>query len=646
MPYKEFEVRIQASPKGGYQAEVLDSPFGRGKAVFKLPFSQSRMLKLPEEFERMRSGKANGKRPPSAETIGQALFRSLFAGDVGIRFHQSLASLEGQRDQGLRIRLTFDHSLKDPVLTALSALPWELLWNAERNDFLSRMRQTPIVRYLEVSRPPLQPLKGRLRVLPILSAPKNLAALKLDAEWAAIQTKLAADPRIEVSSTPCSRIMDLRKRLADEPWHVLHFMGHGGFNLESEEGYVYFEDDAGNARPVTGRMLAETIKSFPDLRLVFFNACQTGVLPRLHGRDPYTATAAALVEAGIPAVIAMQASVSDPAAIAFSSTFYGRIAAGDPVDAAAVEGRQAILQDQYFDWATPVVFTRVPDSDILGRSVKVDRGSELAAQPVEEEKGPLRLAIRTFADTGDSILRGQEKCDDTLELQKFFEGKDNRYPKDPAVWQTEVLPRLRNFLVHAASSRRPLHINFAAHASLVFTAGYFLEAKSGLDITIRQRTKAGTVEWHAVAGPSAEEKLFLDQEDLPGKARARDVAFALGVTHPVLEDTQIYLKKSRLAVRRILPATLAPTPAPLGVRDGLHALQLAEVIASKMRDRTIQERQGILHLFAAAPNALLFFLGQLSRGLGRIQLYEHDFGGEPGAYSPSILLPSAKENKS
>jgi hypothetical protein len=173
-----------------------------------------------------------------------------------------------------------------------------------------------------------------------------------------------------------------------------------------------------------------------------------------------------------------------------------------------------------------------------------------------------------------------------------------------------------------------------------------LEAKSGLDITIHQRGKAGSKDWHAVAGPSAEERLFLEQEDLPGKKRARDVAFALGVTRPVLDDVQLYIKKSRLSLHRILPVTLAPAPAPLGVRDGLHALQLAEVIAAKMRTRTIQERQGVLHLFASAPNALLFFLGQLSHGLGPIQLYEHDFEGGPGAYSPSILLPPASGSAS
>jgi CHAT domain-containing protein len=145
-------------------------------------------------------------------------------------------------------------------------------------------------------------------------------------------------------------------------------MGHGGFNIESEEGFIYFQDAAGNSKAVTGRMLGEYLKSFPDLRLVFLNACKTGRLPRLHGRDPFSATATALVKAGIPAVLAMQASISDDAAINFSSTFYERIAAGDPVDAAVVEGRLNILQDQYFDWANPVLFTRVSDGDILRMS--------------------------------------------------------------------------------------------------------------------------------------------------------------------------------------------------------------------------------------------------------------------------------------
>jgi hypothetical protein len=63
-------------------------------------------------------------------------------------------------------------------------------------------------------------------------------------------------------------------------------------------------------------------------------------------------------------------------------------------------------------------------------------------------------------------------------------------------------------------------------------------------------------------------------------------------------------------------------------------------VSHKIRSRTVRERKGVLHLFSAAPNAFLFFLGQLSRGFGRVQLYEYDFDRNiPGAYSLSIQLP-------
>ena len=45
---------------------------------------------------------------------------------------------------------------------------------------------------------------------------------------------------------------------------------------------------------------------------------------------------------GMPAVVAMRGPVPDIAAVAFSRTFYQRLAAGDPIEAAVTEGRLAI----------------------------------------------------------------------------------------------------------------------------------------------------------------------------------------------------------------------------------------------------------------------------------------------------------------
>ncbi|RPH56466.1 SAVED domain-containing protein, partial [bacterium] len=117
---------------------------------------------------------------------------------------------------------------------------------------------------------------------------------------------------------------------------------------------------------------------------------------------------------------------------------------------------------------------------------------------------------------------------------------------------------------------------------------------------------------------------------------------AVSTTHDVLEDVTLYLKRSKTAVGRIVPLTIHPQPGPTAVErgDGLHALQLAQDLSLRIRARSPQERARPLHLFAAAPNALLFFLGQLARSFGEVQLYEHDFGsGKPGAYVRSLRLP-------
>lgn len=55
----------------------------------------------------------------------------------------------------------------------------------------------------------------------------------------------------------------------------------------------------------------------------------------------------------------------------------------------------------------------------------------------------------------------------------------------------------------------------------------------------------------------------------------------------------------------------------------------------------------VVHLFAAAPNALLFFLGQYREALGRIQVYEFDSSLErDGSYSASIAIPLGRKEHS
>jgi hypothetical protein len=356
----------------------------------------------------------------------------------------------------------------------------------------------------------------------------------------------------------------------------------------------------------------------------------------------------ALSLAGVPAVVAMQYSISDPGAIAFSTTFYRALASGETVDLAVGLARRELYSARYpaIEWAVPVLFLRSPD----GRIFDVPRREMPPAPSVREEAGkangglapeaaeeaPLTLGIRSLEPLGD-------RPEKTLILTEHFQGKSI---KDPALWSSAVLPELSAFLVEATASRKPLLLDFAAHASLAFAAGYLLESKSGHTVSIRQRQiKGGFRDWRSDDGPLPDAPYWKDEDDYGLDSAASDVAVAVSLTWPVLEDVRQYfdvrqkVDRESLPIRRILPATLAPGPSPTGVKNGEHALALAQALALRIRARTTPERQGTLHLFVSGPNAFLFYLGQLAHGLGRIQLYEFDFEkGTPGGYWPSLVL--------
>ena len=121
--------------------------------------------------------------------------------------------------------------------------------------------------------------------------------------------------------------------------------------------------DDGTGQPFEGRRLAQLLHDFESLRLVVLNACHTAKAVGAQGSNPFAGAASALVMGGVPAVVAMSGPVSDLAAVAFSRTFYQRLAAGDAIDAAVTEGRLAIQRADPGDgaWATPALFLRSPD---------------------------------------------------------------------------------------------------------------------------------------------------------------------------------------------------------------------------------------------------------------------------------------------
>ncbi len=125
----------------------------------------------------------------------------------------------------------------------------------------------------------------------------------------------------------------MQTRLLAGEWHVLHFVGHGGYDTRTDEGLLALVGEDGQADLIEAGRLADLLgEAQPAPRLVMLNSCSSG---QTGAKDVFSGTAATLVRSGISAVAAMQFAVSDTAAIAFARGFYTAIAHGRSVDEAA-----------------------------------------------------------------------------------------------------------------------------------------------------------------------------------------------------------------------------------------------------------------------------------------------------------------------
>ncbi len=653
--FDDISLEIRSLGKGRFETRLQAEGQVGAAEPFAMQVDAAKLKPFLTVFNAVPAGLA-----PDPRAIGSSLFEALFQGDVRRLFDRCRARAdEAGADgsaRGVRLRIQLD--LRDEQVRPLAALPWELLHDPLDRTFYGHGRERLLVRHLDSARPvePL-PLTHPLRILVVPSSPKDLPKLNLKKEVERLEAAVHRDRFVHVTVQKPATIEAVRQRLREEPFHALHFLGHGGFKAETGLGWLCFETADGKTQGVDGDFFSDLVREFPSLRLVVLNACRTAQVPGTTEIAPYATLGTALSLAGVPAVVAMQFTVSDSGAIRFSETFYQSLAAGDPVDVAVAVARRELYESEHpsLEWAVPVLFLRsrdgrifdlpreaegtVPKAKIHPRHGNGDPSGK-SAKPIQARKEPTKepwmLGIRSREPLG-------ERPETALNLTRHFDGRLARHPD---LWRTDILPELEEFLRPVLTSGRPILLDFAAHASLAFAAGYVLEAKSGLDITLRQRLqKGGFEDWTPSRGPLPDAPYWKAEDDRPRDAAAHDVAVAVGLTWPVLDDVETYLgnslEKSHLAVSRLLPATLAPEPSPSGVHGGAHALALAQALALRIRARTVHERHGTLHLFVSGPNAFLFYLGQLARGLGRIQLYEYDFdSGAPGAYRPSIVLPA------
>ena len=276
--------------------------------------------------------------------LGEELFDAVFTGPIARLFYRSLGALQaGETRLHLRLRIEADPA--DPRTTVqLHQLPWELLYNADEGGFLATQKQFSISRYLPIPNP-IKPLRIGLplRILVLVSAPTDLAKLDFEREQKIIKSalmSLAATNGVELVFETNATRENLLTRLQQETFHVLHFVGHGGWH--NHQGVMALQNSAGEADLVPGETFAEILAAWPTLLLVTLNACQTAVAADGSG---FGGVAEQLIHHGIPAVIAMREAVQDKVAISFVKHLFGNLAGGNPSDYALTLTRQQLHLD-------------------------------------------------------------------------------------------------------------------------------------------------------------------------------------------------------------------------------------------------------------------------------------------------------------
>jgi hypothetical protein len=643
--YLDFTLQLSTADDGTYQVAVTQSPAGFPATAMSLNLNPEAFFSetgsyLTGELEDPKSPLNPRNFEDVRLQLGLPLSARLFADGVSRAFADSRTSINVRRSLGedcaLRLRLHFGRpSAQAPWQNAelqrdlirMASLPWEYLCDPDTGKFLVLSGSLPIVRRVDVRQlVDLPAVRPPIRVLVASCQPTDCKPLNLEKELAELTAALPDTFEIEPMINPSLRAIDDKMR--EFRPHIFHFLGHGGFRPERGEGYLCFVGPDGLAERKTGLQIAESFSEHRTLRLAVLNACRGGQLPSQPDRNPFAATATALLTAGIPAVIAMQFPITDRAAIAFSAAFYSALPANEGVETAVWMGRRAIREVSN-EFGTPALYLQSQDGQLFEKEADRD----------EEEDAPVKLAIQSFKGFGRQHAKS---CDAVLDLTRFF---DKRFVRDAETWNDDILRRLVRFLSKEVQEDRPLDLIVNAHQSLAFTAGYLLEAKAGISPNFYQRGLGSSYEkrlWNKDKGPEPEGEVWRPIQPLIRDPGAMDLALAISVTQETRRDVEEYLAEKGLPVCTLYHAEV-PQPGHDSVQSGTHAFRLAKNLHNYLKEQASGLRKGTLHVFGAAPNAFFFFLGQHAVPWGRIQLYEFDFRSERHkTYEPSILLDPAR----
>lgn len=337
------------------------------------------------------------------QPYGARLGQCLFSAPIRRAFEKAYATVSSQTAAQMRLRLTIDPDAAD-----LHALPWERLflpWQGSSIP-LAASSLVPFSRYIPLEEGQQSPIEERpilvlLAVANPTRLPGGLEHIDVDAQLKSLISAIQDIPDISITLLPgrtalqsdfqhCKIIAGptTLDRLIDAAGrhHIVHLLCHGTF--DGQTASLFLEKEDGDfAKAVDTDITAGIAGLSAKPKLIYLSACDSA--NQNTGQKlarPFIGLAPKLVQAGIPAVVAMQTQVEIETARKLAAAFYAKVLDYGEVDRALSEARFEIYNSKSPEWAIPVLFLRLKN----GRLFTTD--------PVREAIQAIRSTVPVASD--------------------------------------------------------------------------------------------------------------------------------------------------------------------------------------------------------------------------------------------------------
>lgn len=302
------------------------------------------------------------------EQIGEALFAVFMTPTVKAAYKAKVDVASEDNPLELQVHLLPTLDAQDPWRVA--TLPWELMRDPSGPTYLGCAAHVHMTR-----RFPIEPRRSWLvpnaamsmSVLLGCAAPDGYT-LDLHREMTALDTlsnesrgklRLNKSPDRLTRQNIAGRFNET-SRMVKGAAMVFHFSGHG------ERGKLVLEDGNQGPDPFDSGHLGSLLVGRP-YALAVISACLGATAPTASEGNS-SSVALALVQAGVPSVVAMDGKLIDIAAPPFVKSFYASLLQAESPAKAITAARQqlcTVFQDYPGMWALPVIYAQTPSSPLI-----------------------------------------------------------------------------------------------------------------------------------------------------------------------------------------------------------------------------------------------------------------------------------------